>query len=129
MKKTSRELRKFALVMALAFAFVTLLLWWKGRPSAQITASVSLFFIVFGLLFPKLLSPIEWVWMKFAHFIGVIMTFIILSLTFFVVITPFGLIMRLFKKDLLSLKFDKSIKSYWCPVDPQGPTSRPEKPY
>jgi len=57
------------------------------------------------------------------------MTRVILSLTFYLVLTPMGLIMKIFGRDPLNRRFDESAKSYWVPVDPDGPTSRPDKPY
>jgi hypothetical protein len=46
-----------------------------------------------------------------------------------VTVTPIGLLRRLFAKDAMTRKFDGDATSYWVPVDPDGPTSRPDKPY
>ena len=50
--------------------------------------------------------------MKFGMFLGVFISPIIMGIIFFLVVTPIGLIMRVFGKDLLNLKKDK-IQSYW----------------
>jgi hypothetical protein len=67
--------------------------------------------------------------MKIARALGVVMTTIILTLTFFLVMTPMGLLLRLMGKDLLGMRGDPAIASYWTPVEEDGPCSRPDKPY
>ncbi len=129
MKKSNKELRKFALVMTIAFAIIGSIAFWQGRNGAPYLLYISAFFLVSGGLFPRLLIPIEWAWMKLAHYMSIVMTFIILTLTFYLMIAPLGLMMRLFGKDLLSLKFEPNRKSYWIKVDPDGPASRYDKPY
>ncbi len=129
-KPSNTDLRKFGAVMAVGFAIIAAITFWRGHePAWQILAGISGFFLVFGLILPRVLRPIEWVWMKFAHVLGIVMTYVIVTLTFFLVMTPMGLMLRLFGKDLLSLKLNKSAASYWLKVDPEGPSSRPDKPY
>ena len=60
---------------------------------------------------------------------AVVMTTVILVLTFVLAILPAGLLQRLFRRDMLGLKFDAKRDSYWAPVEPDGPWSRPDKPY
>ena len=62
---------------------------------------------------PAFLKPIHKIWMGFALILGSIMTRVILSVLFYLVITPISLISRLSGKDFLDLKIDKSIVSYW----------------
>jgi hypothetical protein len=128
-KKTSIELRKFGLVMACAFTVFGGLFLWRAKPVWPYLFGLAAFFLVFGLLFPRVLAPIEWLWMKMAYYLGQVMTRVILSFTFYLIVTPIGLAMRIFGKDPLSRKFDGNADSYWVPVDPDGPTSRPNKPY
>ena len=73
---------------------------------------ISLIFLVLGFLNSKILSPFNYIWFKFGLFLGKFISPIIMALLFFTVITPIGLIMRLFGKDNLMKKYsDKS--SYW----------------
>jgi len=102
---------------------------WKGRSAAPYFLSLTLFFIASGILIPQILAPIEKVWMALARVLSVVMTYVILTLTFYLVITPMGLLVRILGKDLLKLKFKTDEPSYWIKVDPEGPCSHPEKPY
>lgn len=128
-KKTVAELRKFGLVMAIPLGIITGLFFWKGRGSAVIFLALTLFFASSALVFPKILTPVERYWMKLAEILSAVMTRVILTLTFFIVITPLGLFLRLIGKDLLQRKFEPDRPSYWEPVEPDGPCSRPDKPF
>jgi hypothetical protein len=127
--KSTRELRKFGLVMTGAFSVLGGLLVWRGRSAGPYVLSLAGFFLIAGLLFPRLLGPIERAWMAFGRRMSVVMTFVVLTLSFYLVITPFGLLLRLLGKELLDLKFNSGLKSYWVPVEPDGPSSRPDRPY
>ena len=53
------------------------------------------------------------IWFKFGELLGLVVSPVVMAVIFFLVVTPTGIIMKLFKKDLLNKKFNKSIKSYW----------------
>ena len=128
-KKTDKELRRFGLVMTIPLALLGALFLWKGKPAAPWLFGAAGFFLLTGLIAPRILAPIEIVWMAFARVLNVVVTFIILTILFYLVITPFGLIMRLFGKELIPKRFDTTQSSYWIKVDPDGPCSRADKPY
>lgn len=124
-----QRLRKFAAVMAIAFALLAGLLWWRGSASGAPLGYVAAAFLLAGLVAPRVLAPIERAWMALARVMGAVMTTVILTLTFFLVITPMGLLVRLLGKDLLAMRRDPGADTYWVPMEPDGPTTRPDKPY
>ncbi len=128
-KKTNKELRNFGLTLAIGFAILGSILFWKEKPAGPYLLYVAAAFLVSGLILPRILSPIEWLWMKFAHALGFVMTNVLLTLTFYLMITPIGLLMKILGKDPLYMKFDEEAQSYWTEVEPDGPTSRADKPY
>ena len=73
---------------------------------------ISFIFLILGLLNSSVLTPLNLLWFKFGILLGKIISPIIMGIVFFFVVTPIGLIMRLFKKDLLKLKKNNA-KSYW----------------
>ena len=104
--------KSFGIVFFIVFviiAFYPLVNQEEYKLWALITA---LIFLVLGLINSSILTPLNLLWFKFGVFLGRIVSPIIMGLVFFVVVTPTGLIMRLFKKDLLRLK-RKDQKSYW----------------
>ena len=81
-----------------------------------------------ALLMPSVLRPVYATWMKIGHAIGWVNTRIILGVIFYVLVLPMGLIMRLFGKDPMARKMNKSISSYRI-ESVSEPKDRLEKPY
>lgn len=126
---SAEALRRFGFVMAGALGTLGAIAWWRGRAVALWLLAVACVFLLVGLARPRWLGPVERVWMKFADLLGFVMTGVVLTLTFALVFTPIGLVRRLFGVDSLGLRYDRAKVSYWTPVDPNGPGSRPHKPY
>ena len=68
---------------------------------------ISFLFLFLGLLNSKILTPFNKLWFRFGLFLGKIISPIIMVSIFFLVVTPIGLLMRLFGKDVLNLKLNK----------------------
>ena len=81
---------------------------------------LSFIFLVLGLMNSKILSPLNTAWFKFGIFLGKIISPIVMGIIFFLVVTPIAFLMRMLKKDLLNLKFNKN-SSYWIEkVEPKS---------
>jgi len=81
---------------------------------------ISLLFLILGIINSKILTPLNKVWFKFGIFLGKIISPIVMCLIFFLVVTPIAVLMRMLKKDLLNLKFNKN-NSYWIEkTDPKS---------
>ncbi len=74
---------------------------------------ISFIFLILGLVNSKLLSPLNKIWIKFGEILGSIIAPIVMALVYFVILTPVSLIVRIFGKDLLGLKFLSKKESYW----------------
>jgi len=74
---------------------------------------ISLVFLILGLLNSKILSPLNSIWFKFGELLGLVVSPIVMAIIFFLVVTPTGIIMKILGKDLLKIKLNKNIKSYW----------------
>lgn len=109
-----KELRSFGLMMAgmliLIFGLLLPWLWDAAFPLWPWIAAVP--FGLLGLLLPGALAPVHRLWMRIAHVLGWINTRIILGLIFFVVIFPFGIILRLLGKDFMARQLDPGVQSY-----------------
>ena len=78
--------------------------------------SIALIFLVLGILNSKILSPLNKIWFKFGILLGKLISPLIMSIIYFLVVTPTGILVRLFKKDLLNLKKNNN-KTYWIERD------------
>ena len=113
--------RNFGIVFFLVFIIIAVYpLTYSGGITIW-SLIVSLIFLFLGLINSKILNPLNKLWFKFGIFLGKIISPIIMGAIFFFVVTPIGIIMRLFGKDLLNLK-SGSIKSYW--IEKNGPKSK-----
>jgi len=81
---------------------------------------ISLLFLILGIINSKILTPLNKVWFKFGIFLSKIISPVIMGIVFFLVVTPIAFLMRMLKKDLLNLKFNKN-SSYWIEkTDPKS---------
>ena len=77
--------------------------------------------MILGLLNSKILSPFNKLWFKFGIILGRVISPILMGIIFFFLVTPIALLMKLLKKDLLNLKFNKT-GTYW--IEKSGPKSK-----
>ena len=111
--KSSREdLKKFGVTIGFIVLVIGAFLSFREKDLYIFFLSVGSVLIILGGIFPAILKPIYKIWMSFAAIIGWIMTRVILSVLFFLIITTIGIFARLIVKDFLSLR-PKSQKSYW----------------
>ena len=78
---------------------------------------ISLIFLILGILNSSLLTPFNLLWFKFGILLGSIVAPIVMLIVFFLVVTPTGIFLKIFKKDLLNLKYDKKKETYWLNRD------------
>ena len=113
--------KSFGLVFFVVFLVIALYPLTHNGEIRAWSALISLIFLLLGLLNSKILSPLNKLWFKFGIFLGKIISPLIIGIIFFLVVTPTGLIMRLFGKDVLNLKYNKN-HSYW--IEKNGPKSK-----
>lgn len=92
-----------------------------GAQIRLVAAIIAGAFLVTALAMPKVLRPLNVLWMRFGLVLQKIVSPVVLGILFYVGVTPLGIIMRLTGKDLLRLKLDKSAPSYWIVREPPGP--------
>ena len=125
-----KEVRKFGVVAFLFFGGLCALGLWLEKP---IPSSFFGFLSFIGLgfiLFPTGLRPVYSGWLKISHFVGKLITVVMLTLAYYLVITPSALIKSLIGGRPISLKFDKKPRSYWVDrTEPAQPKARFLKRY
>ena len=113
--------RSFGLVFFVVFLLISLYPLLKGSDLRIWSLLISFIFLALGLVNSNLITPLNKLWFKFGLLIGKVISPLIMGFIFFVVVTPIGIIMRLLRKDLLNLKYNKK-KSYW--IEKNGPKSK-----
>lgn len=112
-KEKKKDLCQFGFTVGGALLIIGAVLYYFEKSS-------DIYFIVTGgvlvlsaIIYPKILKPLNKVWMGLAIVLGFVMSRLILTIIFYLVLTPIGLLARLFGKKFMDLKFDKSVESYW----------------
>ena len=108
--------RNFGVVFCIVFMIISL---WPLLSQNEIriwSLVVSIIFLLLGLINSTLLKPLNKLWFKFGILLGNIISPIIMGIIFFFVVTPTGLLMKIFKKDPLNLKKNNS-NTYWTDKD------------
>ena len=113
--------RNFGLTFFIFFIIISL---WPLIHSEQIrvwSLVIAFIFLILGMLNSKILTPLNTVWFKFGLFLGKIVSPIVMGIIFFLIVTPISIVMKIFGKDLLNLKYNNQ-KSYW--VEKNTPKSK-----
>ena len=113
--------RSFGIVFFVVFLLIALYPLTYSEEIRIWSAIISLIFLALGLFNSKILTPLNKLWFKFGIFLGKIISPLIMGIIFFFVVTPIGLIMKLLRKDILNLKYNKK-ESYW--IEKNGPKSK-----
>ena len=117
--KTSSN-KSFGIVFFIVFLIISLYPLIEDGNLRLWSLIVSLIFLILGLTNSIILTPLNRLWFKFGIFLGKIVSPIILGTIFFLIVTPTGLLLRLFGKDVINLKYNNN-NSYW--IEKTGPKS------
>lgn len=113
LERSPAALRKFGFTIGGILLLIALFLAFRGRASGWAWGSVALGFFLAAGLVPAWLGPFHRVWLSFSIVLGAIMTPLILTIFFFAIVAPVGLLQRLFGKRSVELRFRTQEDSYW----------------
>ena len=128
--RSPRALRRFGIVLGSALLLLGGLLLWRHHRSAGLAlVSISALFVVIAGLAPLLLKWIHGPWMILSLALGWVMSRTLLTLAFFLIVTPIGLLQRLFGKRPLEIAVRTGASSYWHPRTAQPSPADYEKQF
>jgi multisubunit Na+/H+ antiporter MnhG subunit len=109
-----KENRKFGYTVAIALLVLAVFrIFIRHKQGWWVAFAIAVILLLFSLLKPVLLNPLRLVWDKLGHILGTINTYVLLTLFYFLILSPLGMIMRLFGKDILKIKWLKNKDTYW----------------
>ncbi len=111
--RSPQALRRFGLMAGVAVLLLGGVFWWRHRGAGWPLISIGAALILSAGLAPLALKWIHGPWMIAALALGWIVTRVLLTVLFFLVITPIGLIQRLFGKRLIEIAFRSDAATYW----------------
>ena len=113
--------RSFGVVFFIVFFLISIYPLVNNGSVYYWSLFLSLAFLILGLLNSKLLYPLNFIWFKFGILLGRVVSPIIMGVIFFLVVTPTSILLKIFGKDVLKLKYNNS-KTYW--LDKNEPKSK-----
>ncbi|MCM8760773.1 MAG: SxtJ family membrane protein [Candidatus Omnitrophica bacterium] len=112
-KSGRKQLREFGLTIGGVLLMLGGLAMWRGKTSWPYLLCSGSSFLALGIVFPEVLKPLQKAWMALGLVIGFFVSHGILAILFYFVITPIGLLIKFFGKDVLDQRIDKRRDSYW----------------
>jgi hypothetical protein len=109
---TKKQLRSFGLILAGGFTVIALAPLIRGHNIRTWSLAIAIAFGLLGLIAPQILKPVFRVWMALGEVLAWINTRIILTIVYYALIVPTGVILRLRGKDPMRLKFERDADSY-----------------
>jgi len=119
LKENPREWQKFVAVMGVSVNLPAWLLWWRGKAPLNVALAVAVLAVL--VLLVSLVRP-GWfrgfyrLGMSVSYHMGLVFGKVLLTVFFFVIVTPLGWLLRLLGKDLLHLQKNPGDKSWWHPA-------------
>jgi len=114
---TIKEIKQFGLTLTIALTVIRIIIMLKHGYVNQWLLYIAIGLFSISLILPKTLKPIYKVWMKVTTTISKVISFVILGLFFYLIITPIGLFMKIIRRDPLQRRFDRNTDSYWINRD------------
>jgi len=112
-KEEKTDLRKFGVTVGIVILLISAALYLLDKDSFIYFGIIGILLLLFGIILPNLLKPLNKVWMTLAIILGWFMSRVILFVLYYFIITPIGFFLKLIGKDFLHLKIDKNSQSYW----------------
>lgn len=112
--QTSSE-KSFGLIFAVFFTLAAFAPLFHGKPIRTGLVAIAGLLVLLAFQFPRVLRPLNRAWFKLGMLLHHVTNPIMLGIMFYCIITPIGVIMRIFGKDFLGIEIQKNRASYWIP--------------
>lgn len=108
--------RSFGIVFTVVFSLIALLPLWRGAAPRRWAVAAAVVTGALALLWPRALAPANRVWLRIGLLLHRIVNPIVMGAVFYLVVTPFGMVMRRSRSELTALRRpDAAAKTYWIP--------------
>ena len=118
------SIRSFGIVFYLVFIIIALYPLLNNHEIRFWSLIIGFIFLFFGMVESPLLKPLNLIWFKFGLFLGKMIAPIIMGIVYFIVVFPTFLILKLFKRNYLNIKYERNKNSYWINVENKQTTMR-----
>ena len=118
------SIRSFGIVFFFVFTIIALYPLLTNHEIRFWSLIIGFIFLFLGLVNSPLLKPLNLIWFKFGLFLGKLIAPIIMGIVYFIVVFPTFLMLKLFKRNYLNIKYERNKSSYWINVNNKQNTMR-----
>lgn len=111
--KSDEAVKKTGISVGVVFILISLLLWYLGKASFVYFSITGGLFVILAFISIPILRPFHKLWMMLALLMGFVMSRVILTILYYIVLTPIGLLAKTVGKKFMPLGFDKKASTYW----------------
>ena len=110
---SDEAVKKTGISVGVVLILISLLLWYLGKASFVYFSIIGGLFVILSFVAIPVLRPFHKLWMMLALLMGFVMSRVILTLLYYLVLTPIGLLAMIVGKKFMLLGFDKKAVTYW----------------
>mgnify|MGYP001466994379 CR=1 FL=1 len=118
------SVKSFGIVFFVVFLLVSLYPLLNNHEIRIWSLIVGFIFLFLGMVSSPVLKPLNLIWFKFGLFLGKFISPIVMGIVYFIVVFPTFLLLKIFKKNYLNLKYDRNRSSYWINVKDKNSTMK-----
>ena len=118
------SVRSFGIVFFIVFLLVSLYPLLNNHEIRIWSLIVGFIFLFLGMVSSPILKPLNLIWFKFGLFLGKFISPIVMGIVYFIVVFPTFLLLKLFKRNYLNIKYDRNKSSYWINVKDKSSTMK-----
>jgi len=118
------SIRGFGIVFFFVFTIIATYPLLNNQGIRVWSLIVGFIFLFLGLINSPLLKPLNLIWFKLGLFLGKLIAPIIMGIVYFTIVFPTFLLLKLFKKNYLNIKYEKNKISYWINIENKQTTMR-----
>ena len=134
-KPPRRVLRNFGLIAVVGFGAIGALAFWQVGPFKGLSAgpaawtagvlwALAAYCGVFAVAAPGAVRPVYLVLTIITYPIGFVLSYLVMAIIFYLVITPVGIVFKIIGRDSMNRKFDPSASTYWIKRQPPDTVKR-----
>ena len=118
------SVKSFGIVFFVVFLLISLYPLLNNHEIRIWSLIVGFIFLFLGMVSSPVLKPLNLIWFKFGLFLGKFISPIVMGIVYFIVVFPTFLLLKIFKKNYLNLKYDRNRSSYWINVKDKNSTMK-----
>jgi hypothetical protein len=113
----ANSIRSFGIVFFFVFLIIALYPLLNNHGVRVWSLIVGFIFLFLGIVKSSLLKPLNLIWFKFGLLLGQFIAPIVMGIVYFMVVFPTFLLLKIFKRNYLNIKYDSNSSSYWININ------------